>query len=155
MTPGMRRRGGRRLRLAVAAALGVLALAPLAADGLTAVFGPRAEDGCRVLRVIDGDTVTLWCPGRGAERARLTGFDAPEVFAPGCAGELAAGLAATVALRAALARAGALAVRRQGRDRHGRALVALTLDGRPLAAAMIAGGHGRPYAGGRRDGWCG
>lgn len=133
----------------------LLVLLPFAADGVNAALGPKGATGCRVLRVVDGDTVTLWCPGAAPTRARLTGYDAPEVSSPGCAAELAAGLAATWALRRMLWQAETLTVTRRGQDRYGRALVALTLDGRPLAPAMIAAGHGRPYDGGRRAGWCG
>lgn len=144
----------RRNRLALAAALAILAV-PLADTGLTVAAGLRAQPGaCRVLSVTDGDTVTLWCPGRGAGPARLTGYDAPELFSPGCAAEWWAGMRATWALRRMLWTAGTVRALREGTDRYGRALVALWLDGRPVAQAMIAAGHGRPYAGGPRGGWC-
>ncbi|HMO09187.1 MAG TPA: hypothetical protein PKD10_16285 [Paracoccaceae bacterium] len=132
----------------------LLVVLPYGADGVNAVLGPRGTDGCRVLRVVDGDTVTLWCPGSAPYRARLTGYDAPEVFSPGCAAELAAGMAATWALRGHLFRAQTITVTPRGKDRFDRALVALSLDGRPLAPVMITAGHGRPYAGGPRPDWC-
>lgn len=145
----------RRNRIALAAALAFLAL-PLADTGLTVAAGLHADPGgCRVLSVTDGDTVTLCCPGHGAGPARLTGYDAPEVFSPRCAAEWLAGMRATWALRRLLWRAGEIRTLREGTDRYGRALVALWVDGRPVAQAMIAAGHGRPYAGGPRGGWCG
>ena len=41
-------------------------------------------DGCRVTYVVDGDTVHLACPETGEVKARLLGFDTPEVYSPGC-----------------------------------------------------------------------
>jgi endonuclease YncB( thermonuclease family) len=143
------------LSCAIAAALAGLVLLPLIADAAAALSGARTVAGCRVLRVIDGDTVTLWCPGEGTQRVRLTGYDAPEKTSPRCPSELALGVAATWALRALLLRGGELSVRRDGRDRYGRVLAALSVDGRPVADRMVASGHGRRYTGGPREGWCG
>ncbi|MFN6978163.1 MAG: thermonuclease family protein [Gemmobacter sp.] len=143
-----------RNRIALALALAVLAL-PIAGGALTAGLSAKSGSGaCRILSVIDGDTVTLWCPDTGAARARLTGFDAPEVFSPGCRAEWQAGMAATLALRRMLWSASDIRVVRQGADRYGRILVAAFIDGEPLSRRMIAAGHARPYAGGRRTGWC-
>lgn len=156
--PAPRRRGLADPRSYLVAAIGLAALLlvalPLGADAVNAALGPKGSEGCRVLRVVDGDTVTLWCPGEAPFRARLTGYDAPEVSAPGCAAELKAGIAATWALRRLLWQAERLTATRRGTDRHGRTLVSLALDGRPLAPQMIAAGHGRPYAGGARVPWC-
>lgn len=124
-------------------------------DAALAVAGSQSGPGCRAVSVVDGDTVRLWCPGRGLERARLMGFDTPEVFSPQCAGELAAGLRATRALRRMLREAGQVTWVREGTDRYGRVLVRGFVDGAPVAGAMIAGGHARSYAGGQRQGWCG
>ncbi len=114
----------------------------------------KPHEGCAVTLVVDGDTVRLLCPAEGFVTARLTGFDTPEVFSPGCPGELARGLAATAWLTLALWRAGHIAEDGERRDRYGRRLVRLSLDGRDVAGAMIAAGLARPYAGGRRQGWC-
>ncbi|WP_347313007.1 thermonuclease family protein [Defluviimonas sp. SAOS-178_SWC] len=95
------RRPKRRLRLAdpgtylgaviVVAAAGLIVL-PTVADAFLAVARPGAgvDGGCRIYRVVDGDTVRMWCPGRGETAARLTGFDTPELFSPACPSELAA-----------------------------------------------------------------
>jgi micrococcal nuclease len=142
------------LTCVIVAALAGLVLLPLIADAAAALSGARSSAGCRVLRVIDGDTVTLWCPGEGLERLRLTGYDAPEKTEPGCPSELARGVAATWALRALLLRGGELSVRREGRDRYGRMLAAVSVDGRPVADRMVASGHARRYSGGPREEWC-
>jgi len=110
--------------------------------------------GCRVTGVIDGDTVRLDCPDRSEDRGRLMGFDAPEVFSPGCAAELRRGVAATAFLRREIWAAGEVETRVRGVDRYGRLLIVLRLDGEDVAARMLASGHARVYHGGRREGWC-
>jgi micrococcal nuclease len=161
--PRSRRPARRRWRLAdprfylkavmVLAGLGWFAV-PYGADAINAGFGARGTDGCRVLRVVDGDTVTLWCPDYGMERVRLTGFDAPELFSPECAGEYAQAVAATWYLRRLLAEGEVLTVQHGRLDRYDRRLAALSIDGVPVAQTMIAAGHGRAYGGGQRGGWC-
>jgi micrococcal nuclease len=131
---------------------------------LAGVFGPlagdrvmvrySAVDGCRVNYIVDGDTIDMACPGESTFRARLTGFDAPEVFSPGCASELAAGIAATHRLRTLLWSAERVEFALGGHDRYNRRLVRLTLDGRDVAETMVATGHARAYDGGGRAGWC-
>lgn len=133
-----------------------LVVLPVAADALIAVARPAGSgDGtCRIYQVIDGDTVRMWCEGRGNVPARLTGFDTPELFSPACPSEMAAAVQAKWALRLAIWQAGKVTLHREGTDRYGRALVAAILDGEPLARKMIADGHARPYSGGARQGWC-
>jgi endonuclease YncB( thermonuclease family) len=107
-----------------------------------------------VVRVIDGDTVDLSCPGRGTERARLTGFDTPEVFSPRCAEERALGDAATARLRDLVRDGAAFDISRSGYDDYGRALVRLDIDGRDVASTLISEGLAVRYTGGRRIDWC-
>ncbi len=139
----------------IMAGLGLIVL-PYGADAVNAALKPvaSADGDCRVLVVVDGDTVKLVCPGRGVETARLMGFDAPEKFSPRCVGELVAAEKATWGLRGIIFAADALAVERDGTDRYGRALVRLVVDGQDVARAMIRGGYGRAYSGGLRGGWC-
>lgn len=111
-------------------------------------------EGCTILRVVDGDTVRITCPGRTNFRARLVGFDTPEVFHYGCRSELAAGQRATRALEAQIAAAKRITFVFQGPDRYGRELTILYLDDRNIATTMIEAGLARPYDGGRRPGWC-
>ncbi len=130
---------------------------PLAADAVNALARPASGPGenCRILSVVDGDTVTMWCGTRGVERARITGFDTPELFSPGCNRELALAWQAKWALRLAIWQADALTIRREGSDRYGRTLVSVQVDGAPIGQSLIAQGLARPYGGGRRQGWCG
>lgn len=114
----------------------------------------RPSGGCRIVSVIDGDTVKLACPGAGTQRARLTGFDTPEVFSPKCASERARGNRATQELKRRIRRASRISIERHGRDRYGRILAEVRIDGQSLATQMIASGHARAYSGGRRRGWC-
>ena len=109
---------------------------------------------CRVARVIDGDTVDLGCVGRGKLRARIVGYDAPELFSPTCAGELRAAERARDALATAVRQATAVEVEFRGHDRYGRRLVDMRLGGRRVAAAMVASGNGRRYLGHLRQSWC-
>jgi endonuclease YncB( thermonuclease family) len=148
--PGLSRLLRRRRVWALLAA--ILAL-PSGVDYAVGAGGGGA--GCRLAKVVDGDTVALRCPGEGLTRARLVGFDTPEIFSPGCAEEWLAGQAATLKLRSLLWSADRREWRRVGTDRYDRALVRARLDGRDVAALMIASGHARAYEGGRRAGWCG
>ncbi len=144
------------LRAVIVVASVGLVVVPMLADGALAVARPiAADDGdCRILRVVDGDTVTIWCPASGVERARLAGFDAPELFSPGCTAELISAQKAKWALRGMLLSGGDLRLERGDLDRYDRRLVTVWLGQVPLARRMIQGGHARQYGGGARGGWC-
>ncbi|MFE3837698.1 thermonuclease family protein [Pseudogemmobacter sonorensis] len=121
----------------------------------------EAAGGCRPGYVHDGDTMELVCAasegagrGRAERRARLIGIDTPEM-AGECAEEIRAAHAARSALIGLIAAAAEIRVEARGRDRYGRVLVRLWLDGRDASESLIALGHGRPYDGGARMGWCG
>lgn len=61
---------------------------------------------------------------------------------------------ATRALGKKIAAAHEIRLSGGGRDRYGRLLVTLWLDGRDVAGEMIAEGLAVPYDGGRRINWC-
>ena len=108
-------------------------------------FTPRDR-----ISVYDGDTIRL-----GDERIRIVGLDTPELgHRAECESEALAAEQARQALIGEIAR-GNVALHRQGTDRYGRTLARVTVDGRDVAATLIANGHARPYAGGRRESWCG
>lgn len=144
------------LRLIIVVSVAGLIVLPSLADALSGMARPaQAEFGeCRVVQVIDGDTVTVWCPARGIERARLLGFDTPELFSPGCLTEWARAYGAMWRLRWMIWTAGELRTVRSGTDRYGRGLVSLFLDGRDVRHAMIGAGAARAYDGGARGSWC-
>jgi len=111
--------------------------------------GARAEPG--VCRAIDGDTYV--CRG---ERIRVENIDAPELHAR-CAAELDAALAARLFAQHALDGALAIEIRvhtKRPRDRYGRALARVLVDGDDLGELMIEAGLARSYHGERRRSWC-
>jgi micrococcal nuclease len=144
------------LRAVILVASIALVVVPFVVDGALAVARPltSAAGDCRVLRVVDGDTVDLWCAASGIERARLDGFDAPELFSAKCTAELIAAQKAKWALRGLLLSAQDMRMARGGLDRYQRRLVTVWLGPVPLARQMIRGGHARQYGGGLRGGWC-
>lgn len=155
---GLRRLADPRfyLKLVIGLAVAGLILIPTIADLVNAAMRPIASDQgpCRVIRVIDGDTVSLVCPEDGMQSARILGFDTPELYAPRCLGEFVAAQQASWALRTLIQRADRLELTHQGTDKYGRALVVLQVNGVDVAREMIRAGHGRPYGGGLRGTWC-
>lgn len=144
------------LKAVIGLALGGLVLVPTIADLVNAAMKPvaSAEGDCRILRVVDGDTVSLICPEDGMVSARLLGFDTPEKYAPKCLGEFLAAERASWHLRALIQGADRLTLAQKGTDQYGRALVTLELDGVDVARLMIRAGHARVYGGGLRGNWC-
>mgnify|MGYP006274733513 FL=1 len=139
--------------LAMAAALVAVVGVPGAPAPREAPARP-AGGSCSVLRVVDGDTVEMACPAAGRFRARLTGYDTPESFAPRCPAEARAARRATERLRGLVAASRSLEARLGDRDRYNRRLVRLHLDGRDVGATLIAEGLAVPYRGGARPDWC-
>ncbi|NHB78024.1 thermonuclease family protein [Rhodobacter calidifons] len=155
---GLRRLADPRfyLKSVIVLGLGGLVLVPTVADLVNAGMKTvaSAQGDCRILRVVDGDTLSLICPEDGMVSARLLGFDTPEKFAPKCLAEFIAAEKAAWALRTLIQKADRLSLKRQGTDPYGRMLVRLELDGVDVARAMIRAGHGRQYGGGLRGTWC-
>ena len=152
--PEPRRRNGRFGRSALFGAIALLVAYAAVPPVLTLTLVPKTESGCRILTVVDGDTLRLRCPGRGSETARLLDFDTPELFSPRCIGEFWQANRARWQLAAALWSAETLAVSREGTDRYDRGLYRLWIDGHNAAQTLIGGGLARPYSGGARQGWC-
>ncbi|MBL9051658.1 MAG: thermonuclease family protein [Tabrizicola sp.] len=161
--PGLLVRLLRRLvdpRFYLKAVMGVgllgLILVPSIADLVNmATKTAESDQGeCRILNVVDGDTLTLMCAASGLGRARILGYDTPEKYAPKCSGEFFKAERASWALRTLIQRADRIEISHQGADQYGRALIVLTLDGLDVARAMIRAGHARTYGGGLRGSWC-
>ena len=91
----------------------------------------------------------------GGLSIRLVGFGTPETFYADCANEKARGDAATARLRQLISAAGTLQLFIQDeRDRYGRGLGSLLVDGQDVGDVLISEGLARRYSGGRRRGWC-
>ena len=118
---------------------GYAVLAPVVDDWRSAMR-PMTRD-CRVLQVVDGDTVDLGCPGRGTMRARIVGYDTPELFSPQCEAERAAAERAKQVLATWVRHATRTEVAFLGHDRYGRTLVDMRLSGQRVAQGMVEGGH--------------
>ena len=103
---------------------------------------------------MDGDT--FWtCSGLKVRLVAKSGpIDAPELASsPRCNHcDPRPGIAARDRLRIILRRPAQLSC--AGKDKYGRSLATLTIGGRDVAGIMIAEGLGRPYKGGKREGWC-
>ena len=69
--------------------LGLIAALIIAAPEILGYLGVKisGSTGCNVVRVVDGDTVRAFCPGRGFISVRLLGYDTPEVYSPKCISE--------------------------------------------------------------------
>jgi len=100
------------------------------------------------IRIIDGDTVAL-----GNERIRIENIDTPERGARAeCDAER---MLASVASRELESLLGGRAVQieRSGRDRYGRTLARLRVNGADVGAAMVELDVAVPWAGRTHD-WC-
>lgn len=99
--------------------------------------------------VVDGDTFYL-----GGEKIRIAGIDAPETHPSRCPREEALGDAATARLQELLS-GGAISLSAidRDRDRYGRLLRNVAVDGRDVGNILVTEGVARPYGGGRRS-WC-
>lgn len=112
----------------------------------------------RLVQVVDGDTLLviarIWLGHQVKTRVRLAGVDAPEIR----------GRCLLERRLAKQARAHAVALLGDGqvtlRDIRfgkyaGRVVARVeTLDGVDLGTELVRAGLGRPYGGGRRQGWC-
>lgn len=103
--------------------------------------------------VLDGDTIVL-----DGVHIRIANIDAPEIHEYHCDAELRLGLVAKQRM-AALLNSGPVAVHpgdpQDGRmkDRYGRTLATIEVDGRDVGEIMIAEGLARRWSGKRRP-WC-
>jgi micrococcal nuclease len=130
----------RRLLLlaAVAAAVLLAGGGALRLDDLGA--GAERDAGrARVLRVVDGDTILVRLDGR-RERVRYIGIDTPESVAPGQPVECYGPASAAENRRLVAGRTVALATDAERRDRFGRLLAYVRVDGRLVNAELVRRG---------------
>jgi micrococcal nuclease len=134
----------RHPRRASAVLLIALVAAALVGWRIGAARTPGGIDGpeARVTAAVDGDTIDVIVAGRN-ERVRLLGVDTPETVDPdrpvGCYGPEAAAFT-----RQRLeGRAVRLRFDRERRDRFGRLLAYVDVDGRRFNDELLAGGYAR------------
>ncbi|WP_373049874.1 thermonuclease family protein [Thalassovita aquimarina] len=113
----------------------------------------KPTDGCRVVGIIDGDTVRLLCSRSGVISGRVLGYDTPEKKAR-CLSEFIDALRATQHLRWMLWKSSKISTQTVGKDRYGRVLTKLSVDGSDVSERMIGTGLARRYDGGQRQSWC-
>jgi endonuclease YncB( thermonuclease family) len=148
-----RRRGDRLPRVLKWGLFGLVALLVAMPLGDIVNGYVTPHDGCRVVGIIDGDTVMMRCPASGLRTGRLLAFDTPELRAQ-CTSEFLRAQAATLYLRRILWTGRHISARIEGEDRYERALTLLIVDGEGVARRMVEAGLARWYDGGRRPGWC-
>lgn len=101
--------------------------------------------------VIDGDTIRL-----NGEKIRLVGFNTPETSEPACPAEAVKGERAKLRLLELL-NSGELsfaATADRDRDRYGRLLRQVRVEGRDVADILISEGLAELYQGGEKRNWC-
>ncbi|MGB0747159.1 MAG: thermonuclease family protein [Magnetospiraceae bacterium] len=128
---------------------------------LLVIYGTvaKADDAARravVVSITDGDTIQVtaeaW-PGMYYHGpVRLRGVDTPELRGK-CASEKRAARLAAFALETLILGKDVL-LTDIAEDKYGRVLARVWIDGRDAAEILVMHEFGRPYAGGRRKGWC-
>ena len=104
--------------------------------------GPAERGAARVIAVVDGDTIDVSWAGR-RERVRLLGVDTPETVDPhrpvGCYGPEASAFTH----RRLSGRPVQLTFDRQRRDRYGRLLAYVAVEGHRFNDELLTGGYAR------------
>jgi endonuclease YncB( thermonuclease family) len=101
--------------------------------------------------VVDGDTIKA----PYGVTYRLLGYDTPETHFAQCDAERRLGRVASRRLEELLRRGRVRVVESGRRDRYGRTLANVYVNGRDVAEIMVEEGLARPYEGGKRESWCG
>lgn len=118
-----------------------------------------------VVRIYDGDTITVNLPGQhdlfGKEiGVRIAGIDTPELVSRCSTSEERAmekqkGLEAKAYVQNMLASGKVITLTSLERDKYFRILAEVLVDNRSVGASLIEAGLADPYDGGTKTGWCG
>jgi endonuclease YncB( thermonuclease family) len=120
-------------------------------------YSPAVAIDKTTIRVIDGDTIAV-----AGTTVRIVGLNAPETHHV-CVAELKLGAEAKQYAMAMVAKAGAITMQTEIhaktgtilRDKYGRLLGLISIDGRDWASLMISANLAKAWNGkGRRPGWC-
>ena len=106
----------------------------------------------------DGDTLYITMPGLPPELSemlvRVAGVDTPEIRGK-CISERVSAIRARDFVIRSLTEARSVSFCNPKWGKYGKRVIAeVVLDSKSLAATLIERGLGRPYHGGRREGWC-
>lgn len=114
-----------------------------------ALFALCPEFGPRITCVVDPDTV--WIAG---EKIRIANIDGPELNSPKCPYERELAWKATERL-VTLLNSGEVALHRSGpdKDRYGRSLRSISVNGHDIGQQLVTEGLARPWTG-KRQQWC-
>ena len=120
-------------------------------------FSPSIQAPARVLSVYDGDTVrveaAMWPGLTWTGSVRVEGVDTPEIRGK-CEEEKRKAVAAREFVRQRVGKRVVLVNVKKGKY-AGRVVARVRLaDGSDLTELLIQAKLGRPYTGGRRQGWC-
>lgn len=130
------------MRKVALAVLLLLASSPASAIG-------KCGSGTRYTCVVDGDTI--WLEG---EKIRIMDYDTPEPQTNICGGEREKRLAAKASARLTqLLNQGNATIERHGKDRYGRTLAVIRVDGVSVGDILISEGLARRWPDGREF-WC-
>jgi endonuclease YncB( thermonuclease family) len=106
------------------------------------------------IRVIDGDTIEV-CNESGPERIRIANLDAPESYRPACAKEKLAGIEAKQeATRFFIRPSVDLDIKRHSKDRYGRSVADVSVNGEDFRQHMIEYGYGVQWRFNEKHNWC-
>lgn len=124
-------------------------------SGLAGADAIRVES---VVSVHDGDTFSADIAGWPAIvgrriGVRVAGIDAPELHGE-CPCEVALAKDARAFVTYMLQNADTIELRNVRRDKYFRLLAEVWVDGESLGESLIDAGYARPYAGGKKQGWC-
>jgi len=132
----------------------LLAIIVLLGCGL---IGAAAEYKLSNIYILDGDTIRADVElGLGVvlveQSIRLDGIDTPEIHTTNEL-EKAAGMVAKSRLTARIVAGGIATIRNVDRDKYGRLLAVLAIDGTDICAELIKQGYARPYQGEAKKPW--